>query len=610
MNILGISAFYHDSAAALLIDGEIRAAVQEERFTREKHDPSFPRHSIQFCLRAGNLKLDEIDLVVFYEKPFLKFERILDTALCFAPNGFSQFRRAMPLWLKDKLFMKKKLVGELSGLTTIGRFDQARLLFSEHHLSHAASAFYPSPFEKAAILTIDGVGEWTTTSCALGEGSQIQIVKEIAFPHSLGLLYSAFTFYTGFRVNSGEYKLMGLAPYGQPRYVQRIKDHLIDIKSDGSYRLNLSYFNYCVGDTMTNDKFHDLFGGPPRHPQSTPTQKDMDLAASIQIVTEEVMLKTCQHLAATTENENLCLAGGVALNAVANGKILKSGIFSKVWIQPAAGDAGGALGAAFLAHHLYGKQPRRPKKGDAMKGALLGPQYSNEEIQRNLLSLGASYETCQEQDLIEKTVRALIDGKIVGWFQGPMEFGPRALGARSILADPRAPEMQSKLNLKIKKRESFRPFAPSVLEEDCRKWFDFDETSPYMLIVADVHDSKRIAVSPESENLFGIDKLKVQRSVIPAVTHVDHSARLQTVNQSDNRMYYALISEFKKLTGVPLLVNTSFNVRGEPIVGSPLDAYRCFMNTEIDILVIGSFFLKKEEQNHAIQLPATEFKMD
>ncbi|MBI1791337.1 MAG: carbamoyltransferase [Acidobacteria bacterium] len=602
MRILGISAFYHDSAAALVRDGEVVAAAQEERFTRKKHDARFPENAAGYCLREGGVSLRDLDYVVFYEKPFLKFERLLETYLSFAPNGLRSFSMAVPLWVREKLFQKDLLKDHLAKLGE--GFDLEKLIFTEHHQSHAASAFFPSPFEEALILTMDGVGEWATTSAALGRGNSLEIIKEIFFPHSLGLLYSAFTYYTGFKVNSGEYKLMGLAPYGEPRFVQKILDNLVYLKPDGSFRLNLPYFNYCTGLTMTNGKFDSLFGAPVRKPSDRLTQLHMDVAASIQVVLEEIVLRLTRALGKETGARNLCLAGGVALNCVANGKILRDGHFDKIWIQPASGDAGGALGAALAAYHLHKGQPRRVSGDgkDAMHGAYLGPAFSQEEIERRLSAAGARYTVLDEAGMIGACVDALVEGKAVGWFQGRMEFGPRALGGRSILGDARSPKMQSVLNLKVKYRESFRPFAPSVLREDAAGWFELDEDSPYMLLVAGVQESRRRQMTAEEQKLFGIEKLNVPRSEIPAVTHVDYSARIQTVHADTNPRYHALISSFKARTGCPVIVNTSFNVRGEPIVGSPEDAFRCFMGTEIEALAVGNCFLRKEDQNPALKI--------
>jgi len=598
MKILGISAFYHDAAAALVVDGEIVAAAQEERFTRKKHDADFPSHAVRFCLEHAGLRPAELDFVAFYDKPFLKFERLLETYLAFAPRGFQSFRHALPVWIKEKLFQKRLLGTQLGEALDPAVNWNGKLLFSEHHLSHAASAFYPSPFERAAVLTMDGVGEWTTTSLAHGKGSSLEVLKEIHFPHSLGLLYSAFTYYTGFKVNSGEYKVMGLAPYGEPRFVQAIRDHLIDVKDDGSFRLNLDYFDYCTGLRMTNDRFHALFGGPPRNPESLLGQKEMDLAASIQVVTEEIVLKLARGVARDTGERNLCLAGGVALNCVANGKLQRTGAFDRIWIQPAAGDAGGALGAALGAYHLYKGGPRRLAGSgrDGMKGSYLGPAYDTGAIRQRLTAVGATYEIIEDSEVIDRCARALAAGMAVGWHQGRMEFGPRALGARSILGDARSPTMQKLLNLKVKFRESFRPFAPSVLREHLPEWFDLDQDSPYMLLVADVRNEHRIAMTPEQQRLFGIDKLNVPRSSIPAVTHVDYSARIQTVHADTNPRYHALISRYRDLTGCPILVNTSFNVRGEPIVCTPEDSFRCFMGTDIEVLVVGNAYLEKSRQ--------------
>jgi len=608
---LGLSAYYHDSAAALIQDGQILAAAQEERFTRRKHDARFPTNAIGHCLNDAGISPNEIDYVVFYDKPFLKFERLLETYLAFAPKGFNSFRKAIPLWLKEKLFQKKLLCEELNKCGFEGNLAN-RLLFSEHHLSHAASAFFPSPFSKAAILTMDGVGEWATTSFAFGKDNKIEIRKEIHFPHSIGLLYSAFTYYTGFKVNSGEYKLMGLAPYGEPKYAQRILDHLIDLKADGSFRLDLSYFNYCTGLTMTSTRFHDLFDAPPRSAESYLTQKHMDIAASIQKVTEEVVLRLTRSLIKETGEKNLCLAGGVALNCVANGKLLREGGQEHLWIQPASGDAGGALGAGLAAYHLHLEQPRQlPPSGDSMKGSYLGPIFSDEEIAKRLEGMSAQFEVLEEDKFIRSCVEILQEGKAVGWFQGRMEFGPRALGARSILGDARSPQMQSVLNLKVKFRESFRPFAPSVLKEDVSEWFDLDVESPYMLLVADIAKKYQRSMTDEQKQLFGIEKLNVPRSDIPAITHVDYSARIQTVHKETNPRYHKLLSVFKSRTGCPVLVNTSFNVRGEPIVCTPEDAFRCFMGTGIEALAIGNCFLRKEAQPPSLKENYTEmFDLD
>jgi|TARA_Y100000294_G_scaffold175544_1_gene195887 carbamoyltransferase len=602
LRILGLSAFYHDSAAALIEDGNIIAAAQEERFTRKKHDAGFPEKSIEYCLKQAGITLADIDYVAFYDKPFLKFERLLETYLAFAPRGFSSFKTAIPIWLREKLFQKDLLRKEFKKFDA--DFDwQNKLLFAEHHMSHAASAFYPSPFEEAVVLTLDGVGEWATTSVAIGRGSELKVHKEIHFPHSLGLLYSAFTYYTGFRVNSGEYKVMGLAPYGEPRFKDLIMDNIIDVKDDGSFRLDQSYFDYCTGLRMTNAKFDALFGGPARTAEQPLDQRHMDLAASVQAVTEEVMLRLTRSLAEETGIKNLCLAGGVALNCVANGKVLRDGAFENIWVQPAAGDAGGALGAALAGYHQFQQQTRTINAGsDAMQGSYLGPEFDQADIERRLKEVGAEFDVLEEEALFEKTATALKDEKAVGWFQGRMEFGPRALGGRSILGDPRSPSMQKTLNLKVKYRESFRPFAPSVLADRVSDWFDLDQNSPYMLIVADVEESRRKSMSNEEQALFGIDKLNIPRSDIPAVTHVDYSARIQTVHEETNPRYHALISKFNDISGCPVVVNTSFNVRGEPIVGTPEDAFRCFMGTEMEILAIGNCFLRKEDQDPALKL--------
>jgi carbamoyltransferase len=600
MQILGISAFYHDSAAALVRDGEIVAAAQEERFSRKKHDSRFPHHAIEYCLSEGGLSLQNIDHIVFYDKPFLKFERLLETYLAFAPRGLRAFQMAMPLWVREKVFQKDLLCKQLKRYA--GGDLSSRLLFSEHHLSHAASAFYPSPFAEAAVLTMDGVGEWATTSAALGRGNNLEIIKEIHFPHSLGLLYSAFTYYTGFKVNSGEYKLMGLAPYGEPKYANLILEKLIHVKPDGSFRLNLEYFDYCTGLRMTNSAFDALFGAPARKPNEKLTPLHMDVAASIQAVLDETVLRLTRSLARETGVRNLCLAGGVALNCVANGKVLRDGRFERIWIQPASGDAGGALGAALAAYHSHRNQPRHTNGGcDAMKGSYLGPAFEQPEVERRLTAAGARFTVLNDCDLLRSCRDALIEGKALGWFQGRMEFGPRALGARSILGDARSPKMQSLLNLKVKYRESFRPFAPSVLRDDVSEWFELDGDSPYMLLVADVISSRRRTMTPGEQKLFGIDKLNVPRSDIPAVTHVDYSARIQTVHRQTNPRYYALISAFKEGTGCPVIVNTSFNVRGEPIVCTPEDAFRCFMGTEVEALAVGNCFLRKEDQDPSLK---------
>jgi carbamoyltransferase len=597
MYILGISAFYHDSAACLLKDGQIIAAAQEERFTRKKHDAGFPSNAIEYCLREGGVGASKIDSVVFYEKPFVKFERLLETYFAFVPRGFKSFVSAMPLWIKEKLFQKSRLIKELSLTLGVSINWGERLLFSEHHLSHAASAFYPSPFDDAAVLTIDGVGEWTTTSWAVGSGKELKIIKEMHFPHSLGLLYSAFTYYTGFKVNSGEYKVMGLAPYGTPIYAELIKEKLIHIAVDGSFQIDMTYFDYATGLTMTNKKFHTLFGGPPRSAETEVTQREMDLAASIQKVTEDIVLLIAKNIAQETGQKNLCLAGGVALNCVANGRLVQEKIFDHVWIQPAAGDAGGALGAALSAWYLHFAQQRSSVSSrDGMLGSYLGPSFTDEEIENQLITSGATFHRYQVDECLEIVTDALAEEKAVGWMQGRMEFGPRSLGARSILADPRSPMMQKKLNLKVKYRESFRPFAPSVLREYVKEWFEYEGDSPYMLLVADVNESKRRIITKEEGDLFGIAKLNVCRSEVPAVTHVDYSARLQTVHPDTNPLYHALITKFHEKTGCPMLVNTSFNVRGEPIVCSPADAFKCFMGTDLDVLAIGSYVLFKEEQ--------------
>ncbi len=597
MLILGISAFYHDSAACLIKDGEIIAAAQEERFTRIKHDATFPVFAIKYCLKEAKISPNKIGNIVFYEKPFMKFERLLETYLAFAPKGFSSFAKAMPLWIKDKLFLKSKLINEFESLLGNSVNWSERLLFSEHHLSHAASAYYPSPFKSAAILTLDGVGEWTTTSLAVGQGRDLKIIKELKFPHSLGLLYSAFTYYTGFKVNSGEYKIMGLAPYGQPKFANLIKEKLVNIAEDGSFQLDMSYFDYATGLKMTNDKFDALFGGPPRNSKTKLTQKDMDLAASIQKVTEEIVFRIAKYLAKETGERNLCLAGGVALNCVANGNLLRKKIFNNIWIQPAAGDSGGALGAAMSAWHLFYKKDRNTSsKRDSMKGALLGPEFSDIEIEADLRASSAIYKKLSDPELIDAVAIALVNEKAVGWMQGRMEFGPRALGGRSILADPRSPSMQKILNHKVKYRESFRPFAPSVLREDVSEWFEHDIDSPYMLFVADVKEDKRLPITKEEDKFLGFEKLNVARSIVPAITHIDYSARIQTVHADINPRYHAVISKFKEKTDCPIVVNTSFNVRGEPIVCSPHDAFKCFMGTELDVLVVGNYLLYKEDQ--------------
>jgi len=597
--ILGISAFYHDSAAALIVDGKIIAAAQEERFTRKKHDASYPTNAINYCLSEASISLDQVDYITFYDKPFLKFERLLETYVALAPKGFQSFRMSMPIWLREKLFLKDMLIKEIKKVDK--SFNADKMMFGEHHFSHAASAFYASPFEEAVVITLDGVGEWATTSVAIGKGHELNVVKEIHFPHSLGLLYSAFTFYTGFRVNSGEYKVMGLAPYGVPRYKDLILDKLIDLKEDGSFRLDQSYFNYATGLTMVNQKFVDLFGKPIRKPDTEKLiQFHMDIAASVQAVTEEVVLTMTRSLAKEYNIPNLCLAGGVALNCVANGKILRDRAFKNMWIQPASGDAGGALGGALALWHKELNQPRAVNPNDAMQGSYLGPAYEQDSIENELSTCGAKFDSVTEDEMIEQTAQALADGKALGWFQGRMEYGPRSLGGRSILGDPRSEKMQKTLNLKVKYRESFRPFAPSVLREDVSDWFKADYDSPYMLLVDDVKKDKRIEMTEEEKALFGIDKLNVKRSSIPAVTHVDYSARIQTVHKQTNPKYHALITKFKEKTNCSVLVNTSFNVRGEPIVCTPEDAFKCFMGTELDLLVVGNYILRKELQDKAL----------
>ena len=609
-SILGISAFYHDSAACILKDGEIIAAAQEERFSRVKHDPSYPYNAIEFVLKYANLKLSEVDQIVFFEKPFLKFERLLETYVAFAPRGFISFAKAMPLWIKEKLFQKNLLFNKLKNHDDNYKTDE-NIFFSDHHLSHAASAFFPSPFDEAIVLTADGVGEWATTTVALGKQNNLEIKKEIHFPHSLGLLYSAFTYYTGFKVNSGEYKLMGLAPYGDPIYEKKIKQ-LIDIKDDGTFRVDQSYFNYATGLTMINNKFNNLFGQKPRNPKKDKiTQFHMDIAASIQKVTEEIMIKLAKAIRKEYKVKNLCLAGGVALNCVANGKILKEKIFENIWIQPASGDAGGSLGATFAFWHLEQGNKRIVNHSDNMKGSYLGNEFSQAEIENELLTIGAKFRKFDYDELISKTAECLLDEKAIGWFQGRMEFGPRALGARSIIGDPRSDKMQKNLNLKVKYRESFRPFAPSILKEDLEEWFDISVDSPYMLLVAQININKKIEMSVSQKNLFGIEKLNVKRSEIPAVTHIDYSARIQTVSEKNNKRYYDLISKFKEKTGCPLIINTSFNVRGEPIVNTPSDAFSCFMGTDLDILVIGNCFLDKKDQDLALKKNYSEnFELD
>ena len=609
-SILGISAFYHDSAACILKDGKIIAAAQEERFTRKKHDPSYPHNAIKFVLEYANLKLSEVDQIVFFEKPFLKFERLLETYVAFAPKGFVSFAKAMPLWIKEKLFQKNLLFNKLKEHDKDYKSDQ-NIFFSDHHLSHASSAFFPSPFDEAVVLTADGVGEWATTTIAIGKNNSLEIKKEIHFPHSLGLLYSAFTYYTGFKVNSGEYKLMGLAPYGNPVYEDKIKK-LIDIKDDGTFRLDQSYFNYATGLTMTNEKFNNLFGQKPRNPKKENiTQFHMDIASSIQKVTEEIMIKLARSIQKEYKIKNLCLAGGVALNCVANGKILKEKIFENIWIQPAAGDAGGSLGAALALWHIEQGNKRTVNVDDDMNGSYLGCEFDQDQIEKELKSIGAKFKIVNYDELIEKTSDFISDEKAIGWFQGRMEFGPRALGGRSILGDPRSEKMQKSLNLKVKYRESFRPFAPSVLKEDVSDWFDINVDSPYMLLVSEIHSSKKIQMTDEQKNLFGIEKLNIKKSEIPAVTHVDYSARIQTVSPKTNKKYYDLISKFKEKTGCPVIVNTSFNVRGEPIVNSPTDAFNCFMGTELDYLIIGNCILDKNKQDPSLKKDySKEFELD
>ncbi len=610
-SILGISAFYHDSAATIIVDGKIVAAAQEERFTRIKHDASYPFNAIEFVLNYSNLRLNEVDQIIFFEKPFLKFERLLETYVAFAPKGFKSFCKAMPIWLREKLFQKKMLFNQLKNHDNKFK-DESKIFFSDHHLSHAASAFFPSPFDKAIVLTADGVGEWATTTVAIGSGNQLEIKKEIHFPHSLGLLYSAFTYYTGFKVNSGEYKLMGLAPYGEPIYEKKIINNLIDIKDDGTFRLNQNYFNYATGLTMTSNKFHDLFGQKPRDPKKEKlTSFHMDIAASIQKVTEDVMIKIVKSLKKEFSLNNLCLAGGVALNCVANGKILQEKIFDNIWIQPAAGDAGGSLGAALALWHIEQNNPRKVNPKDDMQGSYLGPEFTQKEIESQLTNAGAVFETIEENDLLSRTSNDLANGQAIGWFQGRMEFGPRALGGRSILGDPRSSKMQKILNLKVKYRESFRPFAPAILREDLSEWFELDVDSPYMLMVANITPKKSINMTKEQKKLFGIEKLNIKRSEIPAVTHVDYSARIQTVNGETNLKYYKLIKKFKEKTNCPVIINTSFNVRGEPIVNTPTDAFNCFMGTEMDKLIIGNCYLTKKNQDTSLKKDYTkEFELD
>ena len=594
--ILGISAYYHDSAASLIIDGKIVSAAQEERFTRKKHDSSFPINSIKFVLNFSNLKLKDLDYIIFYEKPFLKFERLLETYVAFAPRGYVSFSKAVPIWLRDKLFQKIKIINELKNIEKNINFED-KLHFSEHHLSHAASAFFPSPFKEAIILTADGVGEWATTTVAIGKENKLNIKKEIHFPHSLGLLYSAFTYYIGFKVNSGEYKLMGLAPYGKPKFEDKILNNLINVKQDGTFWINQKYFNYATGLTMTNKKFHSLFGSEPRRVNEDINQFHMDIASSIQKVTEDIMLKLVKSLKEEFQINNLCLAGGVALNCVANGKIVKEKIFENIWVQPAAGDAGGSLGAALALYYLKLNKKRNINLKDDMNGSYLGPEYSHEDIERELINAGAKFEILDENDLLDKTVSDISNGNAVGWFQGRMEFGPRALGSRSILGDARSMTMQKNLNLKVKFRESFRPFAPSILKEDLNEWFNLEIDSPYMLLVGEISEIKKLKVDDDYKELFGINKLNVKRSEIPAVTHVDYSARIQTVNGECNKIYFKLLKKFKEKTQCPIIINTSFNVRGEPIVNTPTDAFNCFMGTNLDKLVIGKYYLSKDNQN-------------
>ena len=609
-SILGISAFYHDSAACILIDGKIIAAAQEERFTRKKHDANYPHNAIEFVLKYSNLKLSEVNQIVFFEKPFLKFERLLETYVAFAPKGFVSFAKAMPIWIKEKLFQKNLLINNLKNHDQ-NYTNTSNIFFSDHHMSHASSAFFPSPFEEAIVLTADGVGEWATTTIAIGKKNNLEMIKEIHFPHSLGLLYSAFTYYVGFKVNSGEYKLMGLAPYGKPIYVDKI-EKLLDIKSDGSFRLDQSYFDYATGLRMTNDKFNKLFGQEPRNSQKDRiTQFHMDIASSIQKVTEKIMISMAKSIRKEYGIKNLCLAGGVALNCVANGKILKEKIFDNIWIQPASGDAGGSLGAALALWYIDQGNTRNVNPNDDMKGSYLGTEFDDKQIEQHLLSVGANFKKLSYEEIIDKTSEYLSDGKAIGWFQGRMEFGPRALGGRSILGDPRSDKMQKNLNLKVKFRESFRPFAPSILREDLSEWFDIDVDSPYMLLVADINSKIKIEMTKEEKELFGIEKLNIKRSEIPAVTHIDYSARIQTINKKTNKIFYELISKFKEKTGCPVLVNTSFNVRGEPIVNSPSDAFKCFMGTELDYLVIGNFILdKKNQDQNLIKSYKNKFELD
>ena len=612
MKLLGISAHYHDSAASIVINGKIIAAAQEERFTRKKHDPSFPSNAIKYCLKEAGVGILDLDGLVYYDKPLLKFERLLESYLASAPRGFRSFVMAMPIWLKDKLYLKETLKREFSEIAGCKKIELPRILFTEHHQAHAASAFYPSPYERAAVLCMDGVGEWATTSVWLGNGRSLTPQWEINFPHSLGMLYSAFTYYTGFKVNSGEYKLMGLAPYGEPVYKDLIREHLVDIKNDGTFRLDMSYFNYIAGLTMTNSKFNDLFGGPPRLPESDVSQKEMDIAASIQEVTEDIVLKICRTIRSETGEENLCLAGGVALNCVANGRLSREGLFKSIWIQPAAGDAGGAIGAALAVYHDEDVSRREVNPQDSMRGSYLGPNFNVSQIEEQLDEHSAIYEVLPDKELFDRLAQLLDEGKVIGWFQGRMEFGPRALGGRSIIGDPRSTQMQSVMNQKIKYRESFRPFAPSVMAEKVSDWFEHQNDSPYMLMVAPLKEDKRLSMTEEQKVLFGIDKLNVPRSLVPAITHVDYSARIQTVHKGTNPRYYNLIQRFEEKTGCPMLINTSFNVRGEPIVCSPKDAYKCFMRTEMDYLVIENHLLSSAVQPELIEDKSwlEEFELD
>jgi len=600
MIILGISAYYHDSAACLISEGKIIAAAQEERFTRLKQDSNFPINAITYCLNQYNIKAEQVDYIVFYEKPFIKFERLLETYFAFAPKGFNNFRKSLPIWVKEKLFQKNLIINELEVIFKHKSNIKEKLLFSEHHLSHAASAFFPSPFSEAAVITLDGVGEWATTTISIGKNNNLNIIEEINFPHSIGLLYSAFTYYLGFQVNSGEYKVMGLAPYGKPIYADIIKDNIVDIKKDGSFFLNMDYFDFCTNLRMTSNKFHNLFGGPPRQPEAEISQKEMDIAASIQYVTEEIVLLIATYVSISTKQKNLCLAGGVALNCVANGKIIENKIFENVWIQPAAGDAGGALGAALATHYMMLNKPRKTdERNDSMFGSYLGPSYSDAEIEKELISLGGCYHKLSEQELVDQVSKFLSEGMAVGWMQGRMEFGPRALGNRSIIADPRSPYMQKQLNLKIKYRESFRPFAPSIIKEELSAWFDTKIASPYMLLVSKVKKDKLIS-NQDKNDISGFDTLETIRSVIPAITHVDNTARVQTVDKNTNNLFYKLIKRFSELTTVPILINTSFNVRGEPIVCNTKDAFNCFMGTELDVLIIGNYLLSKKLQDKSL----------